>query len=55
MLFLIYQGGWICENGVCGPECLVDTDCEDNEYCNTVEGICKEGCRYGDLIDKLYS
>jgi len=39
------QGSWICENFECKPECVTDADCDSNEYCNTVEGICKVGCR----------
>jgi len=39
------EGAWICENNKCKPECVTDDDCDSNEYCNTVEGICKVGCR----------
>jgi len=39
------KAGWTCENGKCTPECLKDDDCESTEYCDTVNGICKIGCR----------
>lgn len=37
-----------CDANPCGPDCTTDDECPDQQYCNTEDGRCADGCRVDD-------
>ncbi len=41
----VIAGVATCEQNPCGDQCTIDSDCPLDQYCNTEDGRCADGCR----------